>query len=218
MMVINCGAEGPEGSVFELTGGALCLDFANTVDNRPTRDAKELLRSYADLVAWSRQAGIINGDQAGKLYRKAEREPSAAGETLSRARALREALFAIFSSSVDKHAPPAESLDVLNTEIPAALSSQAIEKTDKGYRLEGTEEENALDRMLAPVVRSAVDLLTSHDLTRIRLCAADDCGWLFLDRSRNRSRQWCDMTVCGNRAKARRYYRRSKEGASAGRS
>ena len=217
-MVIKNKTEEPEISVFELTGGAICLDFANTVDNRPTRDAKELLRTYADLVAWSRQAGIFNGEQAGKLYRKADREPRATAEMLDRARALREALFAIFSSSVAGSAPPAEALDVLNTEIPAALSRQAIERTNDGYRLEGTEMDDALDRMLAPVVRSAVELLTSQDLTRVRVCAADDCGWLFLDKSRNRSRQWCDMTVCGNRAKARRYYRRSKEGASAGRS
>jgi predicted RNA-binding Zn ribbon-like protein len=65
--------------------------------------------------------------------------------------------------------------------------------------------------MLWPVARSAADLLTSQEQSRVRECAASDCGWLFLDLSRNRSRRWCDMETCGNRTKARRHYARSKQ-------
>src|ERR671930_579256 len=66
------------------------------------------------------------------------------------------------------------------------------------------------DDVLAPVVWSAAELLTSGPLERVRECPGDDtCGWLFLDTSRNGSRRWCDMRTCGNRAKARRYYRRA---------
>jgi len=63
--------------------------------------------------------------------------------------------------------------------------------------------------VLAPVVESAAALLTSPDLSRVRECESETCGWLFIDRSRNRSRRWCDMTVCGNRAKVRRHYQRT---------
>jgi len=56
-----------------------------------------------------------------------------------------------------------------------------------------------------------VDLLTSDRLSAVRECAADDCAWLFLDESRNRSRRWCDMKVCGNRQKARLHYHRSQK-------
>ena len=66
-------------------------------------------------------------------------------------------------------------------------------------------EEEALDCMLWPVVRSAAELLNSDLLSRVRVCPADDCAWLFLDQSRNRSRRWCDMSTCGNRSKARRF-------------
>jgi predicted RNA-binding Zn ribbon-like protein len=74
------------------------------------------------------------------------------------------------------------------------------------------ESEPALDRVLWPVARSAAELLTSDDLAAVRECAAPDCRWLFLDRSRNRSRRWCAMATCGNRSKARRHYRRGRAG------
>jgi predicted RNA-binding Zn ribbon-like protein len=67
--------------------------------------------------------------------------------------------------------------------------------------------------MLAPVVRAAADLATSAELSRIRECGSDTCFWLFLDRSKNGTRRWCDMKVCGNRAKARRHYQRGKSSA-----
>ncbi|MGH9333206.1 MAG: CGNR zinc finger domain-containing protein, partial [Vicinamibacteria bacterium] len=78
------------------------------------------------------------------------------------------------------------------------------------YELVWEEDPGALDRMLGPVLRSAIEILTSPELGRLRVCDARDCDWLFLDESRNRSRQWCNMAVCGNRAKARRFYRRKR--------
>jgi len=65
--------------------------------------------------------------------------------------------------------------------------------------------------ILAPVIRAAADLLTSPDAGRVRECGSDTCSWLFLDRSKNGTRRWCDMAVCGNRAKARRHYAREKK-------
>src|SRR5207302_22567 len=73
-------------------------------------------------------------------------------------------------------------------------------------------EEETLDRMLWPVIRSAADLLVSGEAQRVRRCASETCDWLFLDTSRNHSRRWCDMSGCGNRAKARRHYARAKAG------
>ena len=69
-----------------------------------------------------------------------------------------------------------------------------------------------LDAVLWHVARSAAELLTSGDLGRVRGCASEECGWVFLDTTRNRSRRWCDMKECGNREKARRFYQRSREG------
>jgi len=57
-----------------------------------------------------------------------------------------------------------------------------------------------------------LNLMAWPDRTRLRICG--HCGWLFIDRSKNRSRIWCDMAVCGNRHKAAKHYRRKKETAS----
>lgn len=48
-------------------------------------------------------------------------------------------------------------------------------------------------------------------IDRIKECPYPQCGRLFLDQSKNRSRRWCEMSMCGNRTKARRHYRRGKE-------
>jgi predicted RNA-binding Zn ribbon-like protein len=74
------------------------------------------------------------------------------------------------------------------------------------------QDEDELDRMLWPVARSAADTLTSGDLKRVRRCARQGCDWLFVDTSKNRSRRWCSMSMCGSRVKAGRYYRRVKKG------
>ena len=74
-----------------------------------------------------------------------------------------------------------------------------------GLRGNGSDSEAALDRMLWSIAHSGAELLTTGDLSRLRECGGEECGWLFEDTSRNRSRQWCDMQDCGNLAKVRRY-------------
>ena len=76
-------------------------------------------------------------------------------------------------------------------------------------------KEDDLTGFLHPLVWATAQLLTSDDRRFLKHCAADTCGWLFLDRSRNQARRWCDMKVCGNNAKARRFYQRHREAAEA---
>lgn len=219
------GSAGRRGFLFEVTGGALCLDLANTVDCRPTETPKERLGTYADLVAWGEQAGAIETGEARRLINAARRHPSSARAALRRARALREALFAIFSAVARGDGPRAGAIDILNGELARALrhtrlvvgkgrdarGASADMGGAVGYRYGWGGSAQDLDRILWPVSRSAADLLTAVRLSRIRECAAGNCSWLFLDTSRNRSRRWCDMTVCGNREKAQRHYRRSRK-------
>jgi len=189
--------------IFDLSGGRLCLDFVNTVDHRPTERARDLLETYADLAAWSHQTGILSPREERALVGRARRAPNEALKVLGRARFQRETLFAIFS----RGAPSA--LDHLRRALPAVYRHPVL-RSGPGYELAWEDDPKALDRMLGPVLRSAVALLTSRELDRVRVCGADDCDWLFLDESRSRSRQWCNMSVCGNRAKARRFYQRKR--------
>ncbi len=189
--------------IFELSGGRLCLDFVNTVDNRPTDRVQELLQTYADLALWSRQSGILSPREERLLLGRARRAPDEAFKVLKRARFFREALFAVFSRDNP------EALDDLRKALPTVYRHPAL-RSGLGYELAWEDDPKALDRMLGPVLRSAVELLTSKELDRVRVCGADNCDWLFLDESRSRSRQWCNMAVCGNRAKARRFYQRQR--------
>ena len=203
-----------KGVTFELTGGALCLDFANTVDNRPA-GARELLQAYGDLVSWAEQSGVLDAASGAGLRAEAGRRPQAAESALAGARALREALYAIFSAGAGGRLPPAEAVATLNAALAPSLARLRLDPgPEEAFGWRWSLEDGALDGLLAPIVDSAAELLTSSDLARVRECEADTCGWLFIDRSRNRSRRWCDMAVCGNRAKVRRHYARAKQGAS----
>lgn len=193
---------------FELSGGALCLDFVNTLEDRPLRQS-EHLTSFADLVAWAVQAGLLDGSGARALARRASRRPAERQETFRRALELRESLFRIFAARAAGRQPRAGDLSRLNRALGAAMRAIRIEPDDEGYRWSWTDA-NALDAILRPVVRSAAELLTSSELQQVRQCASDRCSWLFVDRSRSRRRRWCDMKTCGNRAKARRHYQRRK--------
>jgi predicted RNA-binding Zn ribbon-like protein len=206
------GKESPDGYIFELTGGDLSLDLANTVDNRPSEKRRDLLRSYDDLASWGRQAGAVSDTQARRLQQAAARRPEAARRVFRHALQLREAIFACFSPVARGPAIPPEALRILNAALPTALGHLRLAATKGQVAWAWDAEGTALDRVLWPVVRAAADLLTGGDLDRVRECAADSCAWLFLDTSRNRSRRWCDMSVCGNRDKARRFYRRQHSG------
>ncbi|UCC71639.1 MAG: ABATE domain-containing protein [Gemmatimonadota bacterium] len=216
MSVKGGGVQTRDGFLFELSGGRLCLDLANTVDDRPADQRKELLGSYSDLVAWAEQARVVTSEEAEVLHEEAARRPEEAQGTLAAARRLREALFAIFSCVANGQSPPEGALAVLNTALPGAMSALRVAAAGGVFEWRWSLDERGLDRILSPVIRDAAELLTSPDLSRVRLCESESCGWLFLDKSRNRTRRWCDMSVCGNRAKARRHYERKKRGSEAG--
>jgi predicted RNA-binding Zn ribbon-like protein len=195
--------------IFELSGGALCLDFANTVGDRP-RCTREDLRKYEDLLAFGRQTTVLDELAVRRLSRAAKRRPSAARAAFRRAIAFREHLYSIFATLAHGEHPESEHLDALNKMLGRALAHLQVAKIPSGFGWDWSGDDEALDRVLWPIARSAADLLTSNERSQVRQCAADTCSWLFVDRSRTRRRRWCDMKVCGNRAKARRHYQRTK--------
>lgn len=198
---------------FDLTGGHVALDFANTVSRRddPAR-RKEHLASPADLVSFALQDKILSQKQAHELQTGARRSESGATRSFRKAIALREAMYRVFAAAAKGRPAPAEDLQKINMSALEALQHRRLVRGDGSYRWEWhAEGKNPLDRILWPISEAAVDLLTSDELKLVRWCEAPDCEWLFLDHSRNRSRRWCDMNSCGNRAKARRHYQRMHE-------
>jgi len=201
------GVQTPRGYLFELTGGRLCLDLANTLDERATDHPRELLRGYKDLVDWAVQARALSSAEGQRLRRHAAAHPSLAARALGRTTATREVLFAIFSAAARRKAVPAGLLDALSELSAQAFARRRLENAPGGsfeWKWEFSERPD-LDSPLWAAVASAVDLLTSPGVDRVRQCEGDGCAWLFIDTSKNGSRRWCDMSVCGNRAKARRH-------------
>jgi predicted RNA-binding Zn ribbon-like protein len=200
-------AENPPRTI-KLVGGQLSIDFVNTVSWRGRETPEEYLSTYQDLLNWSVLAGILGEDEVRDLRREGSIQPEAAKRVVERAVELREAIYRIFSAKISEGLASEADLTVLNRELREALSRLRLSPDEDGFALDFGWGGGALDQMLWPVARAASDLLTSDDLDRLSRCAAEDCGWLFLDTSRNRSRRWCDMKDCGNRSKARRFYNR----------
>lgn len=200
--------------IFDLTGGLLCLDFANTVDDRTEVHPQELLMSFKDLVSWSQQAQVLTEQEAQQLLEKAAKHPSEATRVLKRAVEVREAIFRIFKAVAEDESPEDEDLVALSAKVAEAQKHAQIVPGTNGFRWEWACELDDLDCMVWPVVRSAADFLTSDDLDTVRVCASDSCNWLFIDTSKNHSRRWCNMKSCGNREKARRFYTRKKSSSA----
>ncbi|MCR8645446.1 CGNR zinc finger domain-containing protein [Paenibacillus sp. N1-5-1-14] len=196
----------------DLLGGRLCLDFANTVGwHDSIEESKESLTSYEKLVNWSLHANILNKTQSLSLLKKAENQPSQAKEVLEQAIELRESIYQILSLVLNNKTPDSKDLSVLNSALGNVYGKMRVVHGENKFSLEFMNDEDALDVMLPPIVQSAIDILTSEkELSRVKKCEGDPCGWLFLDTSRNRSRRWCSMADCGNRAKAKRFYHNKK--------
>ena len=202
----------------ELVAGCPCLDFVNTVGWRGRPEATEHLRSYGDFLVWSRIAGLLRDTEARTLARRSRRHPSNAEEALRRVRALREALHRLLTDRVASRPPSASALRLVNRELARAPDRcrLAMRRGRLAWATHGASD--GLLRPLWPVLWSATDLLTAPTTASetVKECAGDGCGWLFLDTSRNGSRRWCSMSYCGNRAKASRFYARSKSAKTAG--
>jgi predicted RNA-binding Zn ribbon-like protein len=193
----------------DLVGGRLTLDFINTLSDRLAPSQDEHLHEYATLVAWAVHAGALDAAGARRLNRSAAAAPRAAAAVLEDAIALREALHRML---LDRARPPHPAdLARLNAELARASSEPHVAFHGGRYEV-GWVESDELTAPLDAIVRDAVDLLTSaEDCERVRRCeSAQGCGWVFLDCTKGRTRRWCDMKVCGNRAKARRHYARQK--------
>ena len=196
---------------FGFAGGQVCLDFANTVGGLRGAVAEDSLTSYADLVAWSQQAGLLSESIAGALLAAAANAPGEADATLERACALREAIYGVFSARVSG-TPTAADLEVLNREIEQGMSGAHLVAATAGFSWAWRVDEHTFDHMLGTIARSAATLLTSAEVGLVRQCASEACGWLFLDTTKNHRRQWCSMTGCGNKARVRRHRQRKRIG------
>jgi predicted RNA-binding Zn ribbon-like protein len=191
-----------------LLGGNLALDFVNTLDS-PLRSAVEFLHTYDDVIDWAEHVSMVNTLQATALHAAAKQSSEIASALFREAIALRAVLYRIFLAQAHKAQVAHDDLNFLKQMYSTALSHAQLVPTKERFAWQWPIVDGGLDMLLWPIVRSAVDLLCSTNVQRIKECpGADDCGGLFLDTSKNGSRQWCSMEGCGSRVKMRRQYAR----------
>lgn len=192
-----------------LRGDWLCLDFANSVDDRTGDHPRDSLGAYADLVRWGWHASVLTDAERDELLATGRARPEEAAAVFARAIDLREAIYRAFAAIAAGENPAAPDLATIQDAHLTALGHARLTRGDE--RFDWTlDADPALDHPLWPIALSAVDLLTSDRLSRVKQCPCDDCGWLFLDVSKNATRRWCSMDSCGSRAKMRRQYARRK--------
>jgi len=166
---------------FTFVSGNLALDFAGTVLHRATAP-EDLLTSPPVLGEWAAAAGLVDSP------------PGVSQAEFARALAVREAVYRLALASVTGGRRGQDDIDVLNAAAAGAPVTAVL--TPAGVQRTGTAE-----AVVATIARAAVTVLGGPDAARIRECGDPPCTRLFVDTSRARSRRWCDMAGCGNRAK-----------------
>ena len=194
---------------FKYIGGDPSLDFVNTIDWTERGPEKERLTDYARLTRWAEGAGVVSKAGAERLRRAAKpREARAAYEAALRLRSVLQRLY----GSVAAGKRPDRAWEEFNELLGEALRHLRLSPLRRGdaaaqWEWHGTE---SLESLLWPVAWSAASLLASEEAGRIRVCAGPDCGWMYVDRSRNGLRRWCQMETCGTLEKSRRRSERSR--------
>ena len=196
---------------YSFLGGDPSVDFVNTVEDWLSEAPVDKFKSYGDLLDWSQKAGIVGSELISTLLNAASECEQDSERVLRRARQFREHMYRILAATAAGDPPDGKDLDAITALARKAAAHSRLELGDGEFAWVLDEAKGCeLDWPLWELARSAVALLTSESLKNVRQCADETCGWLFIDRSRNHSRRWCDMSSCGNRAKARRNYARQK--------
>ncbi len=189
---------------FQLVAGHPVLDFINTLDwrFRPS-GSEELLNDYVDLLRFSEQSGLMTSSEVRKL---ATVDPARKKRILFSTKKLRECLASILYAIAGGQAPPTGKLRTLSALARAERETERLQWCNSRLQWRSSRDRtNAADTPFRKLASAALDLLTSEEIDKLSACSNPECRWLFLDASKNRGRRWCDMKLCGNRIKARRY-------------
>jgi predicted RNA-binding Zn ribbon-like protein len=191
---------------FLYVGGDPALDLINTVDWTPRGPENERLEGFEQLTRWAEGAGVIDAASGRRLRRLGEARPRAATAALAYAIEARGTLRELFGAIArgEPAEPGLARFNRLQREAIAGLEVAPVEGSGTGYRWRWRGEETDPRALVWRVLWSAASLLRSNEIGNVRVCDGDDCGWMYVDRSRNGLRRWCQMRTCGTREKTRR--------------
>jgi len=185
-----------------LVAGKLALDFTNTESGRGGGEHLDHLQEAADLVEWAAHAKIFGENDAALARRMIKDQTKLARYLIARGRFLRETIYQINSNVVAGKPQAKKLLHSLSATHADMLATATLTPHGDHYEWAWHPRFELTAAILGPITLSALNLLLDADLSRIKQCRGNHCGWLFYDSTKNKSRHWCDMSVCGNRAKA----------------
>lgn len=196
--------------LFVFVGERLWLDFVNT---EPASRASDALRDFDGYVHWLELAGVLDGERAGALRRRAVEQPAGAHAALLDARRVRVGLRALAERGALGERVRLDALAEINRVLGRSAGTRRVERrTDGSYTRSFVPVGDAFAGLMIPIVESAADALILGELSRVRRCADITCIRVFYDNTKNGRRRWCDMATCGNRAKAARHRARARQG------
>jgi predicted RNA-binding Zn ribbon-like protein len=188
----------------------LCIDFANTRYWRGS-EAIETVHDFPEMVRWCDTNAMLGREAAERALRWSEKHGRDAAAIFDDAIALRETIYRMCFAMADGKMPEACDTEAINAALDRAPERRVLAHLDQTFGWQIDSIALSAAGLLAPVLWSAADLIVSPEVRRLRHCWNGQCGWLFMDDSKNGSRRWCSMQACGNRAKAHRHYLRSKK-------
>lgn len=192
-----------------LDGGVLCLNFANTIHDRSAAEPFDYLHHYQDLLDWYKHADALPGAAIRTLAKLAKAYPPRAQAVFEKAVTVRELLYRLFAAQAAGQQPDAALLTAFNQYLAQAFANLQLEYNNRKHPATLSFTMPELDVVWWAVVKSAEEVLTTPQLQLVRQCPA--CHWLFIDKSKNRSRKWCNMATCGDLNKVRQFHERKKQ-------
>jgi predicted RNA-binding Zn ribbon-like protein len=209
MVLMATVGEASEPRELPIVGGHLALDFANTVDDPLGPARHDHLDSYAGLLAWAHRVELVDAGGVRRLAALGADRPRQAAAVLRRASELRDALNDVFGAVVEHRADLTPAWTALRPHVVRATDAARMVRADDGAPTLDWGH-GALDSVLHEVASAGASLLLGPDTVHVKRCAR--CPWLFLDRSKNHSRRWCDMNDCGRAEKIERIQERRRRG------
>jgi len=192
-----------------LDGGVLCLDFVNTIPDRVDGTNRDHLGSFNDLIYWARKAKAIDNNSFNALEKAGSINEKKTKDFFNEAINLRSLIYAIFKPLSSKQKINPHDLESLNKLTNKYFPFLEISAQKDGFTEQWNFEPGHFYSITGPIVKSSYELLLSDKLSRVKECP--NCGWLFLDSTKNGKRRWCSMQDCGSNVKALEYYYRKKK-------
>lgn len=194
-----------------LIASELAFDFVNSVADRGGTQHAEYLHNGSDIVIWAHLAKLLSDTDRDTALAMVAADEVLASRLLSEAHALRETIYEIGAALARRDTPREEDRAALTAVHAHCLGRARLSTSGGGFAWTWDPGAALVEAVLGPIALSALSVMTQQDLARVKRCEGDHCGWLMFDTTKNRRRRWCEMEVCGNRAKMRAFRARKFE-------